>query len=93
MEDGHQRDGRTATDGLGHVLPTERQNVLWFGEALRALADVRQDADVLFRELAIQNKAAQRIPLPGRAVLGPLKEFFENSHLRITELIWNRSSG
>jgi hypothetical protein len=50
-----------------------------------ALAEVGQRADVITGEFPVQHEAAQGIALPGRAVLRPLKEFFENSHVCITE--------
>ena len=66
------------------MLLGERINVLLFSEPVSALADVGQRADVVIGKFAVQHEAAQGISLPGRAVLGPLKQFLENGHLRIT---------
>ena len=75
------------------MLLGERSDVLLFSESVRALADFGQRADVVIGKFAVQHEAAQGIALPGRAVLGPLKEFFENSHLRITESRASPSAG
>ena len=58
---------------------------MWFGEPVHALADVRERPDVVIGKVAVQNEAAQGVALPSRAVLGPLKEFFENGHAHVTE--------
>lgn len=75
------------------MLLGERSNVLFFSESVGALADVGQGADVVIRKFALQKEAAQRIALPGGAVLGPLKEFLENGHPRITEYSASPSAG
>ena len=75
--------GRAAGRLLRHMVFCERSDILLFGESVRALADLGQRADVVIGEFAVQHEAAQRIALPGRAVLGPFKDFFENSHLLI----------
>jgi hypothetical protein len=71
--------------GNGPVRDAEGSNVLLFSESAGALADVGQRADVVIGQLALQHEAAQGVALPGWAVLGPLKEFLEDSHLSSTE--------
>ncbi len=85
MKDEHKRDGHAARCLLRYMLLGERSDLLLSSESVLALADVGQRTDVLIRKLAVQHEAAQGIPLPGRAVLGPLKKLFEHGHLRITE--------
>ncbi len=89
MKDGDKRDGRAAYRLLRHMLLCSGAMSCCSASPC-ALLQMSASARMSSSE---SSPFAQGIALPSRAVLGPLKQFFENSHLRITVGICSPGQG
>jgi len=58
-----------------------------FCKAVSAFTYVAKLTNGILRKFAIHHETSERIALPGRAVLRPFKDFFENTHFLNTILL------